>query len=1108
MLGCALMLTFFVTTTPANAQEPAISTVVQTGHSDRVHAVAFSPNEKIVATGSQDETVRLWDVATGYELRTLRGHTSYVSAVAFSPDGKLVCAGGREGELKVWNAETGELVHDLVGHSWVMNQVSFSADGKRIVSGAADGRVIVWSVKTGEELTGIEGRGTSAAFFPDGKRVLVGGGKYQEFGQIWMGSVPSGEELAVFRGHESDIRTVDVSPDGKLAASGAMDGHVIIWSVKTGQQLQVLKNHKTYIEQVRFNKDGTKLISMDGKGNALMWAVKGGTVLRELPRLTEGFDWSKDERFVVTGGKDDAAVMLDLASGAIVRTFAGSTKSDPTITELAVHPGGYRLAARHGSFNKGTVRIWDLASGKLLDHPVSGYKGVTGIIYSPDGGRFLFGTSDHEVVVLDAESGKELFSEKDHRGAVTCVAFSADGRLMASGSLDSTVVVRDVETGKKVSTVTLDSGAVVQIQFISDDVLMIALNDPAPYTTFDRLVFRSVSGGEAPYPGIRHPWGFRSGVASSVGEITATGSGRYLNFVLDFTDNEKKSNPRVNAGRVELWETKTGQSIAKLEGHLDGIRSVIFSPDGKVLASGSDDVTIRIWDVEKGVPVATLHGHAGSVRVLRFSPDGRFLFSGSEDGLVKIWDTVSWKELASLISLSEEDSYAIIGSDRYYTATPAVAEHVHFVKGLQPYGFENFDLIFNRPDLVLDRLGFAGEGVKASYLKAYLKRLDKMGFGPDEISPEMHLPEVKIKNKDIPLETDQRMLTLNIKASDERYQLDRINVYINDVPIFGVRGLSVRSKGKRSVKKSIPVELSAGVNRVQVSVHNIRGAESLKKGFEISFKAPAQKPDLYVVAIGVSRYLQSAYDLKYAAKDAMDIAQLFENKKDLFDSVYTLTILDEEATFENILSARTFLERSGVDDQVVIFVAGHGLLSAELDYYFATHEVDFQHPEKNGLPYEALEELVDGIPARKKLILMDTCHSGELDKEEVEFVAAESNVKVRSFRGVGLVPRLGVNSVNLLLKTIFTDLRRGTGAVVITSSSGNEFSYEDSERQNGVFTFSVIEALKKGKARKYGGSVKVSQLVDYVSSRVRELTSGQQNPTMRREHLPDDFVIY
>jgi uncharacterized caspase-like protein len=339
--------------------------------------------------------------------------------------------------------------------------------------------------------------------------------------------------------------------------------------------------------------------------------------------------------------------------------------------------------------------------------------------------------------------------------------------------------------------------------------------------------------------------------------------------------------------------------------------------------------------------------------------------------------------------------------------------------------------------------------------------------------------------------------------------LGRLNLFVNDVPVWGTAGRDISAGASHEYQGDVQVRLGAGRNKIQVSCHNLAGYESLRSTFEITCTAPEKQPDAYVLAIGVSEYSQEEYNLVYAAKDARDITAAFESNA-LYGEVHTKVLVDSDANRDAILAGREFLAQAGVDDQVVLFVAGHGVLSPDLDYYFGTHDIDFAAPAGRGLSYSALEGLVDGIPSRKKMILMDTCHSGELETEGAELVetSVASGVKLQAARGLRVVKKSSGEDLASLLSKLFTDLRRGTGAVVVTSSSGAEFSYEDAQWANGVFSYAVLEGLRERKAGQEGRPIRASELMSYVGRRVTELTGGMQTPTMRRDNLELDFPIW
>ena len=371
-----------------------------------------------------------------------------------------------------------------------------------------------------------------------------------------------------------------------------------------------------------------------------------------------------------------------------------------------------------------------------------------------------------------------------------------------------------------------------------------------------------------------------------------------------------------------------------------------------------------------------------------------------------------------------------------------------------------------------------------------------------------------------PAESAKKTVSFTVRATGNSSPIDRINVYVNGTPIYGKAGLKGKNGGEKELEKTIELELSNGRNQIQVSAHSASGVESLRQSLFTTYTGTREKPDLHIFAIGVSDYQDDSYDLRYAAKDARDLAELYRNVEG-YGTVHQYVVADTEATRDNILALREKLEQTQVDDHVVFFVAGHGLLDENFDYYFATHDIDFENPAGKGITYTELEGLLDGIPARNKLLLMDTCNSGEVDKSSLEATEGEqlaSNVSARAVgtRGIKMKKdaevsdsELGLQNTFELMKELFADLRRGSGAMVISSASGVEFALESDQWKNGVFTYAVLNGLKNQTAdQDEDGTITVSELRNYVADEVQKLTNGQQTPTSRRENLENDFVVW
>lgn len=464
--------------------------------------------------------------------------------------------------------------------------------------------------------------------------------------------------------------------------------------------------------------------------------------------------------------------------------------------------------------------------------------------------------------------------------------------------------------------------------------------------------------------------------------------------------------------------------------------------------------------------------------------------------------------------------------DNYYLRFSQAIKGVHFSDGVHTYPMEQFDLRLNRPDIVMERLGEPSEAVAiAKELRE--KRLKRMGVTEEMLKPDFHLPEVQILTE-FPPSTQSRHLTLQIRAEDSKYPLARLLVYVNNVPVNGANGESLSSLNTQSLERSIPVTLAVGRNKIQVTVNNSAGADSIYATAEVICAAPATKPNLYVAAMGVSNYANQQFNLKYAAKDAEDLARKLKARAgDAYGEVKELLLKDGEVTKDALSKVREFLKPATVDDSVILFMAGHGLLDDKYDYYFGTSDMDFNNPAGRGIAFDDMDDILADLPSRKKSLLMDTCHAGELDADEKKVLAAadasatgaiqlasNNAVAVRAVgtRGMavkGIEGAKGKSEWYERISAMFVDLRRGSGSTILSSSAGAEYAFESGEQKNGLFTYAVLEALdgKNAADADKDGQVTMKELCESVKKRVQDLSGGKQTPNTRRLNLESDFTL-
>ena len=368
---------------------------------------------------------------------------------------------------------------------------------------------------------------------------------------------------------------------------------------------------------------------------------------------------------------------------------------------------------------------------------------------------------------------------------------------------------------------------------------------------------------------------------------------------------------------------------------------------------------------------------------------------------------------------------------------------------------------------------------------------------------------------DIPEITNEELVEVAFSASADESLLKKLLVEVNGVPVYGSGGKALPPVKQEFSKVEIP--LMSGNNKIQLSVLNSQGVESLPVSVEVVSEKTHQEK-VYFVGIGVSDYQNDDFDLAYAAKDIRDLTSQLSQR---YENLVVDTLIDNAVTRKNILEIKQRLLNTRLEDKVILSMSGHGLLDDNFDFYFATHDVDFDNPSAKGVSYDELEWLLDSIPARKKLFLMDACHSGEVDKEELMAYNSEkeegmkSGVKKYTYRADILQydeeveQGIGLQNSFQLMQEMFTNLNRGSGAVVISAAAGDSYAMESDEWQNGVFTYSLLEGLRYGYADVNGDEkVTVTELRDYVSKSVQDLTNGLQKPTMRQENIEFDFRVW
>lgn len=432
--------------------------------------------------------------------------------------------------------------------------------------------------------------------------------------------------------HESEVRCVAYSPEGKRVASGAADGTVKLWEAATGKKVSTLAGHSGSVSSVAFSLDGSRVASASADNTVKLWNAASGQEIATLVGHLEGVRsvaFNPDGRRLASGAMDNTVKLWDSTTGKSIATLDGHSSA---VLSVAFSPDGTRVAS--GSWDN-TVRIWDVATGKELTTLIGHLEGVWSVAFSPDGKRVASGAWDGTAKLWDTGIGSEVAALTGHSGAILSLAFSPDGRLIASGGEDKMVKLWDVTTGKEVATLIGHSDRVWSLAFSPDGKRLVSAGDKA-------VKFWDAATGKE----IGTPNGHSDEVTSVM-------------FSPDGVRLVSGSEDRM----VKLWEAASGQLVSTLTGHSDRVWSVAFSPDGRSIASGAEDKSVKLWDAVTGKEMATLFGHSAGVSSVAFSPDGTLIASGSEDKTVRLWDVGTLKEVASLTGHYQPISSVVFSSD-------------------------------------------------------------------------------------------------------------------------------------------------------------------------------------------------------------------------------------------------------------------------------------------------------------------------------------------------------------------------------------------------------------------------------------------------------------
>lgn len=796
----------------------------------------------------------------------------------------------------------------------------------------------------------------------------------------------------------------------------------------------------------------------------------------------------------------------DLNSGYEFKNFG---RDEPTLSSIAYSPDGRYLASANPN---GKVLLWDLGTGKetkSLSVENSGF--ITKLAFSGDGQYLAASSGD----IWETASGKNVVSVTDGSiWAVKSIDFSTDGkRIVSAGACiiswdaaDGSKLYFQQEPGKNNMDTT---GNCWNPNGCVNPAFKFMAHSTALHPNSRDFVVGNISG-------LIQKWNT---------ENDSLYAYKILEKIKDQPDNKvydlkysREGNSFIAVQQKMLYKLnaqnlQVEDSLLLPEG--DEILGIDMGYDGLVfgcITKRQNDRIVQIRNMNDLKVKQEFKTDGASFNKISFSPNKKQAATASDDGFCTIWDLASGQPVIYLSTIGEYGNI-MVTPDNYYMASKSALEGVSFFKDSSFYSFDQFDLYLNRPDIVLNRLGYAAPELINFYRNAYFKRLKKTTGNVNDTTVSDYVPALKLVNKKlIPVVNTTGKVNVIFEVTDSSAKKGTLHIYINGNLI---KENNFNNTTGNTLNYTDSILLSQGLNNIEAEYTNSASIESRKEKLSVSY-SPAKKipAKVWFVGVGISKYKDAAMNLKYPVKDIKDIATDFKKK---YPGLIIDSLLNEKATKENILALHDKLMKTGINDKVIVSFSGHGLLSDSLDWYFATQDIDFKKPEALGLSYAMMEGILDGIPARQKLLLLDACHSGEVDKEEdITFANKETPMETNvvttqtAARGTILLnkPKAGLQTSFEMMQDLFANIGNGNGTTVLSAAGGKEYALESDQWKNGVFTYSLLKALKDPVTDENGNKkISVKELKKAVFNAVRTLTGGRQKPTSRVELL-DDWDIW
>ncbi|MCX6153057.1 MAG: caspase family protein [Candidatus Kapabacteria bacterium] len=911
--------------------------MLQSGHksSSSINCLRFSPDGKMLASASEDQTIKVWDVATGLLIYDLVGHEKEVTHISFNSKGDLLVSASADRSIRLWNLETGKLMKVFRKHQFQVSGVEFIYGTNTFISIGKDSYIFKWDVTQKDPIGNFSERKplSSIVMAKDGTFFAVAG----EEGTIKLrGLNPDRQIFPSLEGHNTNVTSMALSEDGKTLASRESDSTVLIWDMKESKSIRKFQG---FSYGIGLSPDGRYFCSAVEENNAIILRnvyTNDSIVFIGHDDAVNTFSFSPDGQLLASGSSDGKIRIWSIASRRSIHVLTGVIQN---VNDL-VSVNNMLFSVNDDNF----IRMWNLEDGSAPVSIATKIGNLFSVSASQDGKFIALGGVGGDYLELYDLSKNEFKSFKTPQNLVSCTRIDFNSKYFAACS-ENSLYVYELPSCKTLAEFKAEDN-ISRIAFSpNSEIISAGSNEGKIYSwniNSNKLIYKISSH------------------ASKISDLCFSATGDTL-----FSAGDD--------GKINLINAQNGSVIHEFPKSHAGtqISTIALSKSGRFLASGAYDNNINIYDLNSDFKIIRKisRAHANIVNKITFGMDDKMLISGSTDGVIKLWDIQkadsSTATLATLTNINKND-WAVVSADGHFDGSPEGVRNLHWVDKDQPLLIEAFFEKLFYPSLLP---ALQNDVLKRRMTKAVavlnLPPLVTINSTADTLTTDSVKLKIEIESRKTPCSE------LRIFANDKLVKSE-----IFDNPITG------------KYEKEYTLYLTPEFNSFRAIAIDKEQTESFPAEIKIFRTGEKPKSNLYIIAIGISDYKNPKFHLPFARLDQEAVtATMLKRATNIAKETKLYSFINSQAEKSAVINAfNEVAKKAKPEDIFVFYFVGHGTTcapknSTKADFYLVLHSVmewDYNQLVNQGLSSQELRSLMVNVSANKQLVIIDACKSGKL----------------------------------------------------------------------------------------------------------------------------------